>query len=662
MKRSLIIIGIIYRICEVASVYHRHHKSSGGNVDSVVPAPMIQIESDDKDVIDLDDTTFDIALEHYQQSIDKNGEDMREVRIDGEDAGEVGNKFNVQINEGDHVTPIAISSEIKFSGGSISSTLNATDDEDMTSGSGSGDFMIEDATGKFINASEESSEDTSSEAPRVILPPYCDEPINVTWAPWSPWIQSGDHDIRFRRCHDENKVRVNENRCQGDYFERRQCSEKEADVCRMTDGSVTERFHVRCHGLDLDDVDNSDVLRDPYDRKEDCQYTLYDIKYRMAIGIPLTTDELQHADRKLWCLAEDKFIPFYTPKQRCLDNLKSFCKMTESCKYEKPTEEERSKPFSKQTCWKDFVLGGVLPAGIPVFKSQQMICQHFDKESKFGEVFGHKSTHFATLYDTQRRLPLVSMVTVRSLGDEKWPNVPFMIERGLVEETTSSVVSWFFRNKKKGIVNPAEMTSQCNIPTCQFGRKQALPSDFDYSGYKMMPLLPPDLIGWDLGQKVSTFSMTNVVPLEPTVYSVWKRNLQMVRKFAIETCKIPVELPYQDYKQHRRDGHDLPELYLLSGTVAPLNHMEVIGNDVIVPEIVWMAACCAHGADVSSFGIYSYNQYGQIPAIVSIENLHVLLQSMYYDNVDKIKIDLFPAFDSLCSYPGNDISFDLVIT
>lgn len=230
-----------------------------------------------------------------------------------------------------------------------------------------------------------------------------------------------------------------------------------------------------------------------------------------------------------------------------------------------------------------------------------------------------------------------------------------------MEETSSSIVSWFFHNKKKGIVNPKELTSKCEIPNCHFGKKQALPSDFEYSGYKMVPLLPPDLIGWDLDQKVATLTMTNVVPMEATIYSAWKRTIQMVRKFAIDTCKIPVELPNHDAEQHRRDGHYLPELYLLSGSVAPLNHMEVIGNDVIVPEIIWTAACCAHGAEVSSFGIYSYNQYGQIPAIVSIENLQVLLQSMYYDNVDKIKIDLFPAFDSLCGAPENDVSLELVI-
>lgn len=60
-----------------------------------------------------------------------------------------------------------------------------------------------------------------------------------------------------------------------------------------------------------------------------------------------------------------------------------------------------------------------------------MICQRFDKESKLGKSFGQKDAYYATLYDTKKRLPAVSMVTVRALGDEKWPNIPFMIERGI---------------------------------------------------------------------------------------------------------------------------------------------------------------------------------------------------------------------------------------
>ena len=119
---------------------------------------MIQIESIDKDIIDLDDTTFDVALEHYPKTVDKNREDMREVHIDGENVAEVGEEVNIQINEGETITPIAMSSEIIHGKGIISVTkVNATDDEDMTSGSGSGDFMIEDATGKFVNTTENPS-------------------------------------------------------------------------------------------------------------------------------------------------------------------------------------------------------------------------------------------------------------------------------------------------------------------------------------------------------------------------------------------------------------------------------------------------------------------------------------------------------------------------
>lgn len=238
-------------------------------------------------------------------------------------------------------------------------------------------------------------------------------------------------------------------------------------------------------------------------------------------------------------------------------------------------------------------------------------------------------------------------------------NCKLSIISGLVEEDSSSVVSWFFKNKKKGMTTAREMTSQCEIPACTFGKKQALPSDYDHSGYKILPLLPPDLVGWDIGKKISTLTMTNTIPVEPTLYSAWRRSHQLVRKFAVDTCRIPLETPSQDEQTHRHDGHDLPELYLLSGTVAPNNHYEVIGNDVIVPQIIWLAACCAHGAEVSSFGVYMYNNFGENPAVVSLEQLHDLLQSAYYDNIEEIKIDLYPAFDSLCSAGINDMSYKM---
>ena len=58
------------------------------------------------------------------------------------------------------------------------------------------------------------------------------------------------------------------------------------------------------------------------------------------------------------------------------------------------------------------------------------MCQHFSKDSAFGKVLGYKEDHYATVYDTTRRMPVVTMATVQSLADEKWPVAPLMIEQG----------------------------------------------------------------------------------------------------------------------------------------------------------------------------------------------------------------------------------------
>ena len=76
-------------------------------------------------------------------------------------------------------------------------------------------------------------------------------------------------------------------------------------------------------------------------------------------------------------------------------------------------------------------LGDMLPEGFPDTGRNHVICQRFDKESRFGKTLGYKDAYYVTLYDTHKRIPLASMVTVRSLGDNKWPDIPFMVERGI---------------------------------------------------------------------------------------------------------------------------------------------------------------------------------------------------------------------------------------
>ena len=187
-----------------------------------------------------------------------------------------------------------------------------------------------------------------------------------------------------------------------------------------------------------------------------------------------------------------------------------------------------------------------------------------------------------------------------------------------------------------------------------------MPSDFDLSGYRIAPLLSPDIIGGALSKRLSTFTLTNAAPMEPTVFSKWKKVLQSVRKFEQDECRIPV-LHYTDDKDVHtsRYGHELPEVYLLSGTYASKNHVEVIGNGVTVPGLFWLAVCCAHGADVASFGVYVYNEFEAQPKIVSIQTLQTVLKINYgYNQTD---ITLYPAFDSICSAEENDISFKIYI-
>ena len=148
--------------------------------------------------------------------------------------------------------------------------------------------------------------------------------------------------------------------------------------------------------------------------------------------------------------------------------------------------------------------------------------------------------------------------------------------------------------------------------------------------------------------------------MEPTVFSNWKKVFKSIRKFELEECRIPVLQYNNDKDVHTsRYGHELPEVYVLSGTYASKKHVEVIGNDVIVPELFWISVCCAHGADVASFGVYVHNEFQAQPQIVSIKTLQAVLR--IYDDFNQTDINLYPAFDSICSAEENDVSFKIYL-
>lgn len=90
---------------------------------------------------------------------------------------------------------------------------------------------------------------------------------------------------------------------------------------------------------------------------DDCEYELFDMTYKLAIGSPLTTRQLQSADPSIWCTEGDIFVPFYTPKAKCLQILKAFCKRSNTCSYDISRDNDLAKNDLTKLCWQEHVLG-----------------------------------------------------------------------------------------------------------------------------------------------------------------------------------------------------------------------------------------------------------------------------------------------------------------
>lgn len=73
--------------------------------------------------------------------------------------------------------------------------------------------------------------------------------------------------------------------------------------------------------------------------------------------------------------------------------------------------------------------GGIFPEGLPKTADQLLLCQRFDKHSTLGRVFGGKHVFYTTLYDSNKRMPILAAIKTSSLGDQKWPHPQWMLER-----------------------------------------------------------------------------------------------------------------------------------------------------------------------------------------------------------------------------------------
>lgn len=102
------------------------------------------------------------------------------------------------------------------------------------------------------------------------------------------------------------------------------------------------------------------------------------------------------------------------------------------------------------------------------------------------------------------------------------------------------------------------------------GVNQALTSDYVGSGYERGLLNPSSLNEEDF--QMATYTLTNTVPLSPSLSKSWHRDIVRVVEQAL--------VPHCSRKDH---------LYLLAGAIP--SSVRVKGK-VAVPETLWLAACC----------------------------------------------------------------------
>ncbi|XP_010189870.1 PREDICTED: endonuclease domain-containing 1 protein, partial [Mesitornis unicolor] len=171
------------------------------------------------------------------------------------------------------------------------------------------------------------------------------------------------------------------------------------------------------------------------------------------------------------------------------------------------------------------------------------ICQQYNREPRF-----------ATLYSTKDKIPLYSAFkyTKPSQNEE---------ENWLVEPQIDDP-----ENDQHEMVREADIVDT----VANLGANQALTSDYVGSGYER-GLLNPSLLN-EKDFQMSTYTLTNAVPLSASLSKSWHRDIGKVVEQAL--------VPHCSKKNH---------LYLLAGAIP--SSVRVKGK-VSVPEILWLAACC----------------------------------------------------------------------
>ena len=215
--------------------------------------------------------------------------------------------------------------------------------------------------------------------------------------------------------------------------------------------------------------------------------------------------------------------------------------------------------------------------------SYRRICQ--TKES-----INPRKTFYATLYDTNLKIPVYSAYTLDIGASQKRPK--WMVEPQLENKTLGD-----------------DMVTSRSVNRLYEFKTQS--SDEDYKGYGKIHFLTRGHLNpnsYHNGQeRIATFSLTNIVPQYDKFNSgSWNKAESAVKEIVAKYCfgnSDQQTLPYVKKYAHA-------EAYFITGAVPSDRPSDVIGRNVTIPKMSFTAACCSDAVRQKkfSFGFYGYKR------------------------------------------------------
>ncbi|XP_070786255.1 endonuclease domain-containing 1 protein-like [Enoplosus armatus] len=168
------------------------------------------------------------------------------------------------------------------------------------------------------------------------------------------------------------------------------------------------------------------------------------------------------------------------------------------------------------------------------------ICQTFKNDKRF-----------VTLYDTQNKIPVFSAYKYRGEQDKGRPRTPWKIEPELEERNTNNM-------RDDRYIHQA--------------------SDMDYKnvkGYNRGHLFPTSH-AFDKNDKISTFTLTNIVPQAVSFNSGSWQKMEKCIKCVLQKYCI--------------NNNDVIEGFVVTGAKPSSDNK--LNNKINIPSILWSAFCC----------------------------------------------------------------------